>query len=92
MLGETDFFLGLQMICLQKSMFFDNQEVLEQTNNFEIFITIMNENQMVANKEKTLSVMMLLFPKSTILITPRSILLKQNEVNIIIDEGNFDIL
>lgn len=92
MIGETDFFLGLQMICLQKTMFFDDPKILDQTTNFEVFITILNEKQMADKKDNVLSVMKMLFPKTLIILTPRSILLNQNEENVIIDEGNFNVL
>ena len=92
MIGESDFFIGVQTLCLKKSMFVEAQEQLEAISNFEIFMTILNEKQTADKKDKVISVMNILFPKSKINLTPRSLLLNQNGIDIIIDEGNFNIL
>ena len=45
-IGETDFFVGVQTLCLYKSMFMDEgKSALESITNFQIFMTI------VSNKE-----------------------------------------
>ena len=40
-IGESDFFSGIQCLCLNKSMFVKDESVLGDTNNFQIFMTIM---------------------------------------------------
>jgi len=44
-IGETDFFSGIQCLCLNKSMFVKDESLLADTNNFQIFMTIMSEKE-----------------------------------------------
>ena len=93
MIGESDFFFGIQILCLNKAMYADQSNIpLDQINNFQIFIGLINDPQMADKKAKVQSVFALLFPRNKVLVTPRSILVNQAEGNIIIDEGNFEIL
>lgn len=34
LIGEADFFAGIQCLCLNKSMFVQDESLLETTNNF----------------------------------------------------------
>jgi hypothetical protein len=34
LIGEQDFFIGAQCLCLNKSMFVEGKDVLANTNNF----------------------------------------------------------
>lgn len=91
MLSEEVFFMGAQCLCLNKSMYVgEEQELLKQTTNFEIFITIMSDPQTEDKKEKVKQVLQLLFPSYSIAFTPRSLLFNNTEGNSIIDESNFD--
>lgn len=92
MIGETDFFMGIQILCLNKSFYVQDEALLAQTSNFQIFITIMNEKEMSNKKNSVLQVLQLLFPGVKVLLTPRSMLFNFGEVNINIDEQNFEIL
>ena len=92
MIGETDFFVGIQLLCVNKSMYIEDEAMLAQTTNFEIFMTIINEKQLADKKASASQVLTLIFPKAKILFTPRSIVLNFDGVNVIIDEGNFEIL
>ena len=47
---------------------------------------------MADKKENVLQVLTLLFPKYKVMFTPRSMVLKNNEIMITIDEGNFEFL
>jgi hypothetical protein len=40
MIGENDFFVGVQCLCLYKSMFIEDKNVLDEVNNFQIFMTV----------------------------------------------------
>lgn len=92
MIGEQDFFTGIQLLCINKTMYVEDETLLAQTTNFQIFMTMMNEKQIADKKEAVLQVLALLFPKAKVIFTPRSMMLNLNEVNIIIDEGNFETL
>ena len=91
-IGETDFFSGIQCLCLNKSMFVKDERDLLNTSNFQIFMTIMSEKEAADKKKAVQQVCTLLFPEYKLLITPRSMLLNNGSTNIQIDETNFEYL
>ena len=92
MIGEQDFFIGIQMLCIKKEMYVQDESLLSQTNNFQIFMTMMNEQQIADKKQCVLQVLSLILPNHQVVFTPRSIILKNGDVITNIDEGNFEIL
>ena len=91
-IGERDFFSGIQCLCLNKSMFVKDETLLDTTNNFQIFMTIMSEKQAADKKVAVQQVLMLLFPNSKVIFTPRSLMISGNGNTIVIDESNFEPL
>lgn len=92
-IGEQDFFVGAQCLCLNKTMFVEDKNVLLNTNNFQIFMAIMQEKETKDKKDSVLQVLSLLFPNYKPLITPVSLLLNSSQGDsIIIDDNNFEIL
>ena len=90
--GEKDFFLGVQCLCIDKNVIANQGEsLLVNTNNFQIFMKIMKEKKMVEKKDSVINVLSLVFPKYRTLFTPRSIIL-QGDTQIMIDDSNFEIL
>lgn len=90
--GEKDFFLGVQCLCIDKNIIANQGEsLLINTNNFQIFMTMMKEKEMAEKKDSVINVFSLIFPKYKTLFTPRSIIL-QSDTQIIIDDSNFEIL
>lgn len=90
-IGETDFFTGIQCLCLNKTMFVKDESLLEQTNNFQIFMTIMSEPAAAEKKKSVQQVLTLLFPKYKVITTPRTLIfMTENSQNIIVDESNFE--
>lgn len=93
LIGETDFFSGVQCLCLNKNMFVEDESLLATTNNFQIFMTVMSEKEAVEKKFAVQQVCELLFPKFKVTFTPRSMLFIGGENGpITIDENNFDFL
>lgn len=92
MIGEKAFFIGAQCLCIEKTMYIQDESLLSTTSNFQIFMTIMSEQQEVEKKKNVLAVLKLLFPKYDIMFTPRSLFFKHPDGNVIIDENNFEIL
>lgn len=93
LIGESDFFSGVQCLCLNKSMFVKDESDLSNVNNFQIFMTIMSEKQAADKKAAVQQVCTLMFPKNKILFTPRSMLITGGEGSSIqIDETNFEYL
>ena len=91
-IGEADFFTGIQCLCLNKSMFVKDESLLANTNNFQIFMTIMSEKETADKKFAVQQVCTLLFPKYKVLMTPRTVLLNGEGGSIQIDEQNFEYL
>ena len=91
-IGEQEFFIGLQTIMINKSMFSQGNSVLENTTNFQIFMTIMREQETKDKKEAVIAFFQLLFPKTTVIITPMSIILNKEGQQNLIDENNFGVL
>ena len=91
-IGEQDFFTGIQCLCLNKSMFVKDESLLRDTNNFQIFMTIMSEKEAVDKKLAVQQVFTLIFPKYKVMMTPRSVLISGEGSTIQIDEKNFEHL
>ena len=92
LIGEQDFFIGIQCLCLNKSMFAKDESLLEISNNFQIFMTIMSEKQAADKKAAVQQVLTLMFPSFKIVFMPRTILLSGNGTTVTIDENNFEFL
>lgn len=91
-IGETDFFTGIQYLCLNKSMFVKDESALEDISNFQIFMTIMSEKEAIEKKKAVQQVFTLIFPDYKVFLTPRSITISQGQETFLIDENNFEYL
>lgn len=91
LMGEADFFVAIQCLNVDKNLLRQDKTLLQNTSNFQIFMTIMSEKETRDKRLATQSLLQLLFPKHTIMFTPRSILL-QGENSASIDEKNFEFL
>lgn len=92
-IGEADFFIGVQALCLYKSMFIEDKTLSDDITNFQIFMTIMMDKESKKQKNAVNMVLKLCFPEYKILITPNSLIFnKEGQSQIMIDEKNFDSL
>lgn len=92
-IGNEDFFIGVQTLCLHKSMFIEDKKVLEEINNFQIFMTVMNDKECADKKRDVIQILTLLFPGAQILFTPRSLVINSlPSGSITIDATNFEPL
>ena len=92
LIGDTDFFTGVQCLNINKNMLAQGETLLEDTNNFQIFMMMMTEKEAADKKEAVFQLFQLIFPNYTVMILPRSLMIKNETANIIIDENNFEIL
>ena len=92
MIGEQDFLVGVQLLCIDKKLYIEDETILAQVNNFQLFMQLMNEKQAVDKKTCALAVLSLLFPNYKVILTPRSMMLNSDLGNCMIDEGNFENL
>lgn len=91
-LGEDDFFVGVQCLCLHKSMFAKDKDALSEVTNFQIFMTMMTEKETVDKKKSVIQVLSLLFPRYNVMMTPRSILFQGENDSPMVDSENFEAL
>lgn len=92
-IGEADFFIGVQALCLYKSMFIEDKTLSDDITNFQIFMTIMMDKESKKQKNAVHMVLKLCFPDYKILITPNSLIFnKEGQSGIMIDEKNFESL
>lgn len=91
-IGEQEFFIGLQTLSINKNVLVQGNSVLESTTNFQIFMTIMKEQETKDKKDAVINLFQLIFPGSQVIFTPMSILLNKEGQQILVDENNFDIL
>ena len=91
-IGEQEFFIGLQTLSINKNMLAQGNSVLESTTNFQIFMTIMKEQETRDKKDAVMNFFQLIFPNAQVIFTPISILLNKEGQQIIIDENSFEIL
>jgi hypothetical protein len=73
-------------------MYIEDETLLAQTNNFQIFMTMINQPEMTDKKEAVLSTLTLLLPQVSVIFTPRSMMLGIGDMNIMVDEENFEAL
>ena len=92
LIGEREFFTGIQTLCIDKRVFDQDKILLEQVNNFQIFMTIMSEKETADKKFAVQQVATLLFPEYKINFTPRSIIFSGKGGMITVDEANFEPL
>ena len=90
--GEKEFFMGAQCLNIRKSMISQGESLLADTNNFQIFMTVMAEPSEVEKKEAVKQVLQLLFPSYKVSFTPRSLLFVGTELTATVDEMNFEAL
>ena len=91
-IGEQEFFIGLQTLSINKNMLAQGNSVLESTTNFQIFMTIMKEQETKDKKDAVINLFQLIFPGSQVIFTPMSILFNKEGQQTLVDENNFDIL
>ena len=90
-IGETDFFMGIQLLSINKSMYETKEVDLTKVTNFDIFIQLMNQPELKEQKGKVQQALSMLFPSYQIIITPRAIVFNQEGNSFMLDGENFEI-
>jgi hypothetical protein len=72
-MGEREFFMGVQFLCLNKTAYVKDESLLDQITNFQIFMRLLNEKSL-GIEEDLRSIIMnlfsLLLPEFKVLLTP----------------------
>lgn len=89
-MGERDFFMAVQVLTVTKNIINQGETLLADTNNFQIFMTIMNNKETVDKKEVVLTLLDLIFPMKKITLLPSSIIFSSEGETAVIDENNFE--
>ena len=92
LMGEADFFIAVQCLNVNKSLLRQDKTLLQNTSNFQIFMTIMSEKEAKDKKYATQQLLSILFPSYNVQFTPRSIIMLGKEKTFSIDENNFEKL
>ena len=53
LIGETDFFVGVQCLNIDKNLLNQDKSIIQNTNNFQIFMTVMSEKETRDKKNAT---------------------------------------
>lgn len=91
LIGEAVFFTGFQTLIIDKNMISQDESVLRDTNNFQVFMTIMTTKETADKRNAVLSLFELLFPNSKITILPASLIISGDGMTAMLDENNFDV-
>lgn len=93
-MGETDFFMAVQYLCVDKSTLIQDESILEALNNFQVLMKVLEQSQDKQQKKNMIqTLLLLLFPEHQSLILPSSITLTaKGQTPIVIDANNFDIV
>lgn len=96
-IGEINYFAGLQLLCINKNSLTlsspEDNSRLGSMNNFQIFMTIMNEQQQPGTEDKkaqVIQVFELLFPGYRVQFTPRCLFFNNGERQFTLDDTTFD--
>lgn len=92
MMGEENFFKAMQTILIDKSMLDKDKMDLSAYDNFQIFMTVINEPEAKELKQLIKDFFILIFPAGKANFTPRSIMVMSNEEMKMIDDQNFEYL
>lgn len=90
LLGEKDFFIGVQTLCIDKKMISPDKVLLDNINNFQIFMMIMCEKQTADKKLAVQQLFQLILPQYRLSFTPKTLLLTGEKGIAHIDETNFE--
>ena len=89
-MGEQEFFTAIQYLCIDKDSVTQDENVLLNLSNFQILMKVLEQPSSADKKILIQTLLMLLFPSSQILMTPRSINIITDDNIVMIDEGNFE--
>lgn len=93
-IGEEGFFIAVQYLSLEKTAFIKDESLLASINNFQVFMTVMQNEDTKEIKHYITDLLTIIFPQYKALFMPKTLILSHQESNVTvtIDESNFDIL
>ena len=89
-IGEDSFFMAVQTFVVNTDMLEMDKSDLKNTNNFQIFMMIMNSPETKDKKQCILDLLKILLKGQQVIFTPQTFLIKSADQTIIIDDKNFN--
>lgn len=93
-MGEKQFFMAIQYLCLEKEALVQDESLLLGMSNFQVLMKILEQTQDKDKKSAIITLLKLLFPNYSAMITKNSIILTiPNEPEVpmvLIDNDNFE--
>lgn len=92
-MGETQYFQAIQYLCLDKEAFIKDENLLSVLTNFQVLVKVLEQSTDKDKKKSIITILKILFPQYSALITKNSIILADTETqeNILIDDNNFEM-
>lgn len=94
-MGEQQFFMASQYLCLQKEQLIQDKTLLSSLSNFQVLMKILEQSEDKNKKTAIVTLLTLLFPDYIPMLTKNSIILSsqvEGQQPVLIDDKNFDIL
>lgn len=90
-MGEKDFFMAVQYLCLEKESLIQDESLLSSLSNFQVLMKVLEQSQDKSKKSAVITLLKLLFPDYQAMLTKQSIILRpEREGQIaLIDTDNF---
>lgn len=92
-MGESDYFSAVQYLCLDKEQLVQDKFLLSSLSNFQVLMKVLESSENKEKKQSVLTLLKLLFPDYSAMITKNSIILAVigDTTTQLIDDNNFDI-
>lgn len=92
-MGETNFFMAVQYLCLDKEVLIQDETLLLSLSNFQVLMKVLEQSQDGKEKKSAIiTLFKLLFPDYIAMITKNSIILNNIDTKqtVLIDNNNFE--
>lgn len=90
-MGESQFFMAMNYLCIDKHGLTQDETVLSNLSNFQILVKVLEQPESKDKKQAVHTLLSLLFPDSQVIMMPKSFNIITNEQVVMIDDSNFDI-
>ena len=92
LMGESDFFLGMQYLCVEKEGLIQDKSLLATLTNFQVLMKVLEQSQDKQKKLVVQTLLLLLFPNYKSTFLPSSIILSGKDLDpVTIDDNNFEM-
>ena len=93
-IGEKDYFLAVQTLCVDKQSLAEDPSILNEITNFQLFLAVMADKSFSDKKNAIKKALTILFPNYTVMIMPNTLSFFQknseDQTGILMDDQNFE--